>query len=489
MFYQCCRFNNLFNVLLTGTGATGYTYAFSFPSRPASLSQFPPYFTVTNLASQSVSVCIIFSAGDFYDSSVLEVDTYKTFELPTSVFLPASNGVSNKTVVVCSSGPVSLYGFVAESKNDAMMLDDFMELEPWDRTIRGTFLGVSAISLGTEYHIPAYPRDGDFTTVFTLSAVEDDTNVNISFTADTTPPGRRSFALQSGQSYQVLVKQEVILSTIESDKPVSVLTASKSESNEVFLLKQMMPQQSFGTDYVLTPFEGSYYDYCVVATEATTITRHRITMASQDTQNSVTDNLEVNGVSCEQNVPVDEYLMITSNDPVAVYQYVKGYSETSSNAVSLAMIIVPPLTSYLSSDATYSVIGDGNVDISMYIISNTNTSFNVNGELQPVFRQTQVEDTFVYRTTVSSSGKHVIAPTTSDDDVEFMVIIYGGQHADGTVASTTTTMSPDDGEGSGSGDLVEEEAGTTTPSVDVVHGRFQSLFAYPVGVKMDTNGI
>ncbi|XP_072046332.1 uncharacterized protein [Amphiura filiformis] len=175
-------------------------YALSFPCQPRSLSLFSPYLTVTNLASHSVTVDIAFNAANFSTSSEIDVNKEATFELTTSVFLPCSNGISEKTVLVCTSGTVSLYGFIAESKEDATMFSSFIPTEPWDTTIRGAFLALPANALGKEYLIPAYPRQEDFTTVFTISALENNTAINVRFVADTTPPGMRKFVLQLGQS-------------------------------------------------------------------------------------------------------------------------------------------------------------------------------------------------------------------------------------------------------------------------------------------------
>ena len=139
-------------------------YVFAFPSKPKALAGFSPYLTVTNLASYSVTVDVIFDTADYGLTSVVAENGDKTLELPTLAFLPNSNGITNRTIIVCSSGEVSLYGFVSESKEDATMfsVDQFMNLDPWDKYIRGAYLALPAKNLGTEHYIVAYPKQQRF---------------------------------------------------------------------------------------------------------------------------------------------------------------------------------------------------------------------------------------------------------------------------------------------------------------------------------------
>ncbi|XP_072045947.1 uncharacterized protein [Amphiura filiformis] len=457
----------LLSIFLTNCNAevtSGSIYALSFPSLcgSTSLSQFSPYLTVTNLASQSVTVDISCTAANFKKSAKIDVNKEATFELifeRTSVFLPCSNAISNKTVLVCASGSVSLYGFIAEGKNDVD--SSVMVTNPWDETIQGAFLALPANALGKEYLIPAYPTQEDFTTVFTVSALEDNTAVTISFEADTTPPGTRRFELQIGESYQVVVPSIVTLSNIKSNASISVIAASKSETNEVFLLKQVSPNESFGTGFIVTPFEGGSYDYCIVATEATTVSKCMADESSSVCQQGQDET--INGLKCVQDIDVSVYLKITTDKPVAIYQYIKDYSSSSDGLVCLAMNIVPPIENYLS-DVKYTVIGDGNIkEIKTYIISNSDMAFEVDGEEldMDIFLKAQVEDMYVYRRPVSRAGRHTISSKTTD---KFMVIVYGGKHADGVVTTTP------DVEGSGG-------------EPDVVPGRYESYFAYRADFK------
>ena len=474
---------------------------FAFPSKPKALGGFSPYLTITNLVSNAVTVDVIFDAADYGLTSVIAEYGEETFELPTLAFLPNSNGITNRTIIVCSSGEISLYGFVSESKEDATMfsVDQFMDLDPWDKYIRGAYLALPANDLGIEHYIVAYPKQYDFTSVFTISALENNTAVNIKFSSNSIPRSPRKFSLQFGESYQVLVTPDTTSSMVVSDKPISVIAASKSETNNVFLLKQMPPKQNFGREFVLTPFEGGSYDYCVIAPVSTIIYTCQVNGASADTNSSVCEEYLVDGLECIQNITANMYQKITSEYPITVVQYMKGY-KTSTESVCLAMLIVPPVESYIRT-IEFSVIGAGNVFMGIYIISKINTAFEINGEMQDrsLFLKAEIEGMFVYRGVLSRAGRHTI--TASSSETKFVVIVYGGTYSDTAgkeraVMPTTTSMPTAEldfegsgaFEGSGEDDFMTKSAVASEETTDVVIGRYSSFFTYSAGLARGTNG-
>ena len=90
------------------------------------------------------------------------------------------------------------------------------------------------------------------------------------------------------------------------------------------------------------------------------------------------------------------------------------------------MLIVPPVESYITK-AEFSIIGEGNVFMNIYIISMVKTAFEINGELldMDLFLKAEVEDMFVYRKELSRAERHVISSSTSG--AKFAVIVYGGE--------------------------------------------------------------
>ena len=417
-----------------------YKYAIAFPSKPNALRGFLPYFTATNLATHPVTVQITFDIDEFSLTSVIAESEEETFELPSSVFLPNNNGITSKTILVCSSGEISLYGFVSKSKEYATMfsVDQFMDLDPWDKYIGGAYLALPANDLGTEHYIVAYPKQQDFTTVFTVSALENNTEVNITFTAKSTPRSPRKFSLQFGESYQVLVTSDTTSSMVVSDKPVSVIAASKSEANNIFLLKQIPPKQSFGTEFVLTPFEGGSYDFCVVAPDSTAINTCQVSEGSYGaTSPNVCEEEQVKGFVCVEDFAMDIYTKITSKNPITVVQYMKGYA-SSTDSVCLAMLIVPPVQSYIG-EVEFSIIGEGNVFMNIFILSKVDTAFEINGKTEDMTLsfKAEIEGIFVYRKEILTAGRHAISSSTSG--AKFAVIVHGGMHSD-TGGETTTTI-------------------------------------------------
>ena len=469
---------------------------FAFPNKPKALNGFSPYLTVTNLASESVTVDVIFDAADYGITSEIAENGEETFELPSRVFLPNSNGITNRTIIVCSSGEISLYGYVSESKEDASMfsVDQFMDLDPWDMYIRGAYLAIPANDLGTEHYIVAYPKQQDFTSVFTVSALENNTAVNITFSSNSTPRSPRKFTLQFGESYQVLVTNDTTSSMVVSDKPVSVIAASKSETNSVFLLNQIPPKKSFGTEFVLTPFEGGSYDYCVIAPESTTISTCQVAGESAGTNSSECEEYLVDGLECIQNITANVYQKITSEYAVTVVQYMKGYTAGSTDLVCLTMLIVPPVESYIS-EVEFNIIGDGNAFMDIYIISEMYTAFEINGEIQDIslFLEAEIEGMMVYKGVISKAGRHII--TSGSSGTKFVVIVYGGMHSDTGVDETTvvptTTFGPTvelDYEGSGSGYAMTTVAVESEETTDVVIGSYSSFFAYSAGLARGASG-
>ena len=439
---------------------------------------------------------MIFDAADYGLTTVIAENDEETLELPTLAFPPTSNGITNRTIVVCSSGEISLYGFVSESNSDATMfsVDQFMDLDPWDMYIRGAYLALPANDLGTEHYIVAYPKQQDFTSVFTVSALENNTAVNITFSSDSTPRSPRKFLLQFGESYQVLVTPDTTSSMVVSDKPVSVIAASKSETNSVFLLKQIPPKQSFGTEFVLTPFEGGSYDYCIIAPDSTTINTCQVSGGSAGTNSSLCEEYLVDGLECIQNITSNMYQKITSEYAITVVQYMKGYTTSSTELVCLAMLIVPPVESYIS-EVEFSIIGDGNVFMDIYIISQMYTTFEINGEIQDIslFLEAEIEGMLVYKGVLSKAGRHII--TSCSSGTKFVVIVYGGMHSDTegeeTSVMPTTTFVPTvelDFEGSGEGDFTTTSAVESEETTDVVIGSYSNFFAYSAGLARGTNG-
>jgi hypothetical protein len=262
----------------------------------------------------------------------------------------AEERVENRSMHVVASNPISLQGLTDEDNNV------------------GLFLILPTSSLGQSYVVSAY-NDQPFISgnclncfdstsgAFVVTAVEDNTNVTI--TAHSPTKSHRAgetwtVGLSQGQTYWVQGaakddQDDLSQSTVVSDKPVAVIAGCEImraldamviqghfDYND-YTVEQMIPVETWGTDYVSAPFtnkRGTKLDYAgdlyrVYAKEPTTITF----------------NGRVQNVGTYWEFPLTtDPVHITSDKPIMVVQYdyyVDFHFANTPRTSNSEMVLVP----------------------------------------------------------------------------------------------------------------------------------------------------
>lgn len=283
--------------------------------------------------------------GKFRKEFSIEPGGAILIEVDTWFQLTSSGVVDNRAVHVVADVPISVYG-----TNHRYQTTD-------------TYLGIPVEALGTRYRAVGYKwLAEDLVSQFAVLATEDDTKVQITPSARTKegrPEGKPfTIVLNKGEVWQVLPRfnpatgSDLTGSLIRSNKPVAVYSGHNCAYVPErmwkacdMLVEQVSPTDTWDTEFVLGPLQGQNSSvYRVIAdVDGTEISVNGEPVATIDA-----------GAFYEED-NLQQSIVLTTNQPVMVMQYSKGftapsaYTKGADSVGDPTMIAIPPTSQYLSS--------------------------------------------------------------------------------------------------------------------------------------------
>ena len=217
-------------------GTLGTEFVFNFP-RPH-YHHVDPILMISTPSTNTVSFNISVSGTGYKTSGTTTHNKHATINLPKSAYLEYADSVQEKAVFVTASTEVSVYGLVGNPHGDG-------------------FIAIPSNELGKKYFVLTYSGLGHGNpSELAVSAVEDETEVHINLPNAQT----KSFTLNTFQSYQIVDAGDLTGSVIKANKPVAVVAGTALSnvgnlgSGADGLLEQLPPVESYGRNFVLTPF-------------------------------------------------------------------------------------------------------------------------------------------------------------------------------------------------------------------------------------------
>ena len=407
-----------------------------------------PRIIITTTSEDPVDIKV--NVGKINYEHVAKVTRSRQVEipLPTEARLADPGVVSDKTVLVKSSAPISVH-----------CIDN--EYESGDG-----FLAQPNSQLGNQFYVMSYAPFWHETHYnpgfFCISAIEDDTLVEI----DVLETGQRTqVPLQAYQSYrsQGGYFEDLTGTVIRSNKPISVVSgiftrvphgAPKGADG---LLEQIPSVESWGTKYVLGPFLGraSGYVYRVLAgpkpsvltvttyqskennrRAATSTNNTQILDATVDNNNNpkvMLDQMEKTSINLaadkwyESGVENDAIIAIESDQPVLVFQFMKSNQE--GDIYEPSMMMVPSTDSFDNTLVTFPVFNctfvndfKYNIHVTIDCADANNLMFDDTSMARWQRLQTAENGMCFVRGRVTI-GVHSISHP--DPDAKFTVAVYG----------------------------------------------------------------
>ncbi|KAI8495123.1 hypothetical protein Bbelb_271090 [Branchiostoma belcheri] len=256
---------------------------------------------------------------------------------------------SNKAIHVTSDEEIVIYGVFAE------------------RATSDAYLALPTDVLGTEYFVAcmtpvARSEEGwdNLPTEFGVVGVYDGTTVTINPTQDVTfggnnyPAGQNfTVSLDRFQTLQVQSAEDLTGSRITSSHPVSVLSGNlftvignNQEGSGDYIVVMMPPVDTWGKEFVTAPLA-----------KRTAGDIFRVVAARDNTTVTVTGrnprNLDA-GQFWEFEAGSNEYLHVTSNEPVLLVQYSKT-GDADNTVTDPFSMIIPPVAQF-EADYTFSTV-------------------------------------------------------------------------------------------------------------------------------------
>ena len=391
--------------LIGKQGTLGKEFVFNFPT--PWYTGYPPTVMVSTLSTDPVLVSVTVSGIGFYAQSTVTHEQHAEFELPKEAYLDLVDHPQNKTVMVSAAEDVSVFGMICRGVDP----DGFIALPT-----QATGIQYRVLTYGSTYS-SSYPCE------FSISALQEETNVKMYLSNNQTV----NITLNAHESYLVYDGiNDLTGSVVEANKPISVLAgvewAEVPDGNGGDSLLEMLPSTySYGCKFVLSPFKDRTQGYVYRVISST----------------NVTTALSISGIGLvdlnageiyEGDVLDDIITFISSNKPISIMQFMKGFDDGMGDT---AMVIVPP-TEMFAGNVTFPAYGS--------IFSKTNCYINI-------VAQCSTEQGFLYDDTASvgdietisrdgicafrtevKSGTHTIGHV--DPSVTFSVVVYGFEHGD-----------------------------------------------------------
>ncbi|CAH1256703.1 FCGBP [Branchiostoma lanceolatum] len=328
-----------FLLTISAGGATaqdnkGTEFILTFPENLQRHQHDPTLFITTQSLTGATVTITLPSTG--FTTTVTEVDVDRVaVELRGSV-------KSYKAIHVTSDVEIIIYGVFAEwASSDA-------------------YLALPTDVLGTEYFVPSATTNPGYPSEFAVVGVHDGTTVTITPTQSVTFEGNTYAAgdtflveLERFGTLQVQSAQDLTGSKITANKPVTVLSGSmfavvgngQSGSGD-YLVEMIPPVDTWGKEFVTAPL-----------TIRTAGDLFRVVAARDNTQITVTNRnpRTLNaGEFWEFEAGSNEYLHVTSSEPVLLVQYSKTAAADGKTADPF-LAVIPPVAQF-EADYTFSTI-------------------------------------------------------------------------------------------------------------------------------------
>ncbi|XP_072048245.1 uncharacterized protein [Amphiura filiformis] len=374
--------------------------------------QYPPHVLMTTSSLLPVKTTLTIPGLGYQVNKTISRDNPGDIPLSTDLVgidvrvYTGDQKQLNKTVIVQSSGQILL--FVID--NEYVGGDGFNVLP--------------TSGLGTQYYIASYtPFSTTYPSFFCISSVYSNTSINI-----TTPTGQtHHIILKRYESYcnRYDSEDEDLSGTfVESNNPIAVISGVFTRVPEGVccpdgLIEQLPPVHSWGYNFTLTPFLSLNSGYL-----------YRVYSAIYSATLHMSDG-NITHITAksfyEADVTGDTIVSFTSDQPIMVVQYMKGYYSNTPGRGDPSMLIVTPITSF-SADVTFPVIEYTYPDGHTYYINVIIKCDYLDGVL---FDETPLVDTNSLHTSDNSmcclrsnvsTGHHTVSHT--NPMARFTVIVY-----------------------------------------------------------------
>ena len=286
-----------------------------------------PRVLITTLSENPVNITLS-APGLSNKQCIVNRNTPADIPLPSGIRMDRNIGKQNKTIIIRSSGLVSVHA-----------IDD-------DKGGGDGFLVYSSTQLGTRYYVSAYETAADGYSFFCVTPLEDSVITVVTNTGQTITEMLRQY-----ESYRFDQDFDLSGTLIQSDKRISVTSGAWTEVpvGECCidgLLEMLLPVSKWGKKHFLAPIKGLSisYVYRVYSSNIST------TLKINDGRSNSSITLRPFENVHEEKVVEDVMVSISSDQPIMVVKYIKGHYLNNP-----AMIIVPPLTSF-TGNVTFPVI-------------------------------------------------------------------------------------------------------------------------------------
>ena len=377
----------------TRHGTLGTEFVFTFP-RPV-YPETKPIVMISTPSTDTVTFNLSISGIGYEYSGTTTRNKHADIYLPTTTYLDLVDSIQEKTVLVLASAEVSVYGLSGNPAGDGF------------NAIPSYAFGKKYFGLTFKGCCLSYPGE------LAISAVEDKTEVQVNL------PNAQiiNFTLNAFQSFLVIDGGDLTESVIQANKAIAVMagtslsTIGKGLGGPDGLLEQLPPVESYGYNFILTPFQGrpeTGYVYRVITPKNASIT----------ISNNGVVKLQA-GKMYEDEILDDSIIKISSDTPVLVMQYSK--SEVNKNG-DPAMSIIPP-TELFSGNVTFPRHNSWTYRINI-VVKCSHAQGLTYDDSTPVtnFETLILDDMCVYRNSVPA-GTHSVGHI--DPDVTFFVLVYG----------------------------------------------------------------
>ncbi|XP_072047854.1 uncharacterized protein [Amphiura filiformis] len=299
----------------------------------------PVTIWITTPSSKPICTSLTIPGVGFAVNNTMSKDNPVEIRLPDSINgtdlrLRLRDQKQNKTFVVRSSATVSVHAI----DNEKGYGDGFAVFP--------------SSQLGTQYYVASYKRYL-IPSFLCISSLYSNTSIIIK-----TP---------AGQLYQILLEKhesyrfdggydnhdDLSGTLVQSDKPVAVISGinTRVPDDRILssggLIEQLPHTQSWGYKFTLSPFLSlnSGYVYRVYTTNISAT----LLMSNGNIAHIPAESFH------EGNVINDTIVSFTSDKPIMVVQYMKGFYANDPGRGSPSMLIVPPITSF-NGNITFPVI-------------------------------------------------------------------------------------------------------------------------------------